>query len=348
MKAAIFKSVGRPLVVEEVPDPKLLSTELMLKVEACGICGTDLHMSENENTEGGWRLLEPGCVLGHEFSGQIVEVGGEVEGHWKKDDRVTALPWIGCGTCAACIEGRPYRCPSVLMRASLELPGAYSEFCRVGAAEAVRLPDGVNFDEGALVEPLAVGLNAVRRANVKEEDTVFVMGAGPVGLCVALWCGYFGARHILISDFSGERRAAALKFGVTTTIDAGRNDVNEQILDHLGYLPKVIFDCVGLPGTLQTAIDYAAPDARIIVVGLCMQSDIFFPAKALLKELDIRFAYVYCRDDFETVIRLIDSKKIDPSSLISNRIDLTDFPITFEKLKKPGSDLKVMLKSGLS
>ncbi len=348
MRAAVFRSVGSPLKIEKSPDPLPNPTELVLRVEACGICGTDLHMSENKSSDGGWRLLEHGCILGHEFAGEIVDVGQKASKIWRKGERVTSLPWIGCGTCASCIEGRPYRCPSVLMRGSLELPGAYSEFCRVGAAEAVRLPDGVTFDEGALVEPLAVGLNAVRRADVKEKDAVFIMGAGPVGLSVALWCSYLGVGHILISDFSVERSAAGLKFGATTAIDAGRDDVNEQILDHVGCPPKVIFDCVGLPGTLQIAIDYAAPDARIIVVGLCMQLDNFFPAKALLKELDIRFAYVYCKDDFETVIRLIDNKIIDPSDLVSNRINLADFPTTFEQLKKPGLDLKVLLKPGLS
>ena len=110
----------------------------------------------------------------------------------------------------------------------------------------------------------------------------------------------------------------------------------------------MIFDCVGLPGTLQIAIDCAAPAAKIIVVGLCMQSDRFFPAKALLKELDIRFAYVYCKEDFETVIKLIQERRIDPSPLVSSRVDFFDFPATFERLKKPGSELKVMLKPSSS
>jgi len=348
MKAAVFKAVGSPLVIEKLPDPVPREKELVLRVEACGICGTDLHMSENKNSEGGWRLLEPGCILGHEFAGEIVEVGKRIHGNWSIGDRVTSLPWIGCGTCAACRQGRPYRCPSVVMRASLDLPGAYSEFCRVGASEALRLPDGVGFEEGALVEPLAVGFNAVQRGNIEAEDTVFIMGAGPVGLSVALWCRYFGVQNIFVSDLSEERATAALSFGATTAVNISNGDIYEQILDQVGHPPRVIFDCVGLPGTLQIAIDCAAPAAKIIVVGLCMQSDRFFPAKALLKELDIRFAYVYCKEDFETVIKLIQERRIDPSPLVSSRVDFFDFSATFERLKKPGSELKVLLKPNSS
>ena len=335
-------------MVEELPDPTPKPNELVLRVEACGICGTDLHMSENRSVEGGWRLLKPGCILGHEFAGEIVEIGKGVEGDWRNGERVTALPWIGCSTCAACRQGRPYRCASVMMRASLELPGAYSEFCRVGAHEALHLPDGVDYEEGALVEPMAVGLNAVQRANIQAAEPVFIMGAGPVGLSVALWCRFFGAQHILICDLSEERSAAALNFGATASVDVGRGDVFEQILDQVGAPPGVVFGCVGLPGTLQMAIDYAAPYARIIIVGLCMQSDHYFPAKALLKELDIRFAYVYSKKEFETVIRLIQERRIDLSSLVSSRVDLGNLPIAFERLKRSGSELKVMLKPSRS
>jgi len=231
-----------------------------------------------------------------------------------------------------------------MLRSSLELPGAYSEFCRVGANEALNLPDTVSFEQGALVEPMAVGFNAVQRANVKAKVPVLIMGAGPVGLSVALWCRFFGVEHILISDLSSERAAASVNFGATAVIDAGNGDVSEQLLDHLGVAPGIVFDCVGLPGTLQMAIDYAAPSARIIVVGLCMQSDNYFPAKALLKELDVCFSYVYSKEDFEKVINLIGEKRIDPSQLISRRVGLNEFPTAFQALKKPGSDLKVMME----
>ena len=255
MKAAVFKAAGSPLVLEDVPDPTPEASDLILKVGACGICGTDLHMSENSDPGVGWRVLQPGCVMGHEFAGDVIEVGREAQNRWSRGDRVTALPWIGCGECSDCRAGRGFRCAQGKMRASLDLPGAYAEFCRVGAGEAVRLPDSVSFQEGALVEPLAVGLNAVRRAQLRPGDRVLIVGAGPVGLSVALWCRFFGAQHIVVSDLVPARVERSLTLGATAAVDASESNVREQVADAAGGQPRVVFDCVGMPGSLQLAID---------------------------------------------------------------------------------------------
>jgi (R,R)-butanediol dehydrogenase / meso-butanediol dehydrogenase / diacetyl reductase len=207
MKAAVFKAPGAPLVIEDVPEPRPGATDLILKVRACGICGTDLHWSESRDGSAGWRALEPETVMGHEFAGEVVQVGSGLHGHWKVGERVTAQPFIGCGHCPDCLAGRAFRCPNGTMRASATLPGAYAEYTRVGAATTFRLPGSVSFAEGALVEPLAVGLNAVRKARLEAGDNVLIIGAGPVGIAVALWSRFFGARDILVSDLIGARAA---------------------------------------------------------------------------------------------------------------------------------------------
>ncbi len=344
MKAAVFKAAGSPLVLEEVPDPTPEASELVLKVGACGICGTDLHMSENTDPGVGWRVLPPGCVMGHEFAGEVVEVGSQARDRWSKGDRVTALPWIGCGECADCRAGRGFRCAQAKMRASLELPGAYAEYCRVGARETIRLPDSVSFQEGALVEPLAVGLNAVRRAQLRPGDRVLIVGAGPVGLSVALWCRFFGAQHIVVSDLMAARAERSLDLGATAALEAGAGKVREQAAEAAGGPPRVVFDCVGLPGSLQLAIDYAPFDARIVVVGLCMAGDQLFPTKALVKELEISFAFIYRQEDFETVVQLLGQGRIDAVPMISDHVDLTAFSQAFEALKQPNRQIKVMLE----
>ena len=137
----------------------------------------------------------------------MVEVGRDVRSDWKVGDRVCAQPFSGCGNCPACNAGRAYLCPSVTMRASASLPGAYAEYTRTGASAAMRLPESVGFREGALVEPLAVGLNAVGKARLQAGDTVLIVGAGPVGLSVALWCRFFGARHVVVSDLVARGRS---------------------------------------------------------------------------------------------------------------------------------------------
>jgi len=343
MKAAVFKAPGAPLAIEDVADPEPGPSDLILKVRACGICGTDIHWSENRDHDVGWRVLEPGAVMGHEFAGEVVAVGREARAAWRVGDRVCAQPFIGCGTCAACRAGRGYRCAQVANRASLALPGAYAEYTRAGAAFSLRLPESVSFEQGALVEPLAVGLNAVNKARLEAGDTALIVGAGPVGLSVALWCRFFGARHVVVSDLVARRAEAAHAFGASAAIDASREDVPSRFEALTGGLPQVVFDCVGVPGSLQLAIDYAPVDARVVVVGLCMAEDRIFPAKAITKELDLAFAFVYRRRDFDIVLDLLGRGRIDASALVTDHVGIDAFPAAFEALKTPSDQIKVML-----
>lgn len=344
MKAAVFKTHGAPLVIEDVPDPKPGPTDLILKVGACGICGTDLHWSENTDPDVGWRVLQPNTVMGHEFAGEVVEVGRDVRGDWKVGDPVTAQPFIGCGHCDACRAGRAYRCTDVTMRASGPLPGAYAEYTRVGSATTLRLPVGVDFAHGALVEPLAVGLGAVNRARLQPRDTVLIVGAGPVGLAVALWCRFVGARHVIVSDLVAHRAERAAAFGATDAIDASKEDVPARVRQIAGGPASVVFDCVGVPGSLGLAIDQAGFDAKVVVVGLCMAGDHLYPTRALVKELDIIFSFIYRRQDFQTVIEMLDNGRIDPTAMISGRVGLGGFSDAFEALKKPTDQIKVLLE----
>ena len=160
MKAAVFKSLGQPLQIEEVSDPTPEATELVVKVAYCGICGTDLHSMR----EGAF-AAECDSILGHEFCGHVVEVGSEIKGQWQVGDRVTALPFIGCGLCASCVTGRPFECAQVKLT-GMDSPGGFAEFVKTGSSETLRLPDGVSMQSAALIEPLAVGLHAVDRKSV--------------------------------------------------------------------------------------------------------------------------------------------------------------------------------------
>ena len=230
--------------------------------------------------------------MGHEFSGEVVEIGKNARSHFQTGERVVAQPFIGCGQCDHCRAGRSYRCPIATPRASAGLTGAYAEFTRVGIAETLPLPDNTTFHAGALGEPLAVGLNAVRRAGLEVGDPVLVIGAGPVGLAVALWCRFFGAHDVIVSDLVEARAARSVDFGATAAIDAGTEDVAARFRQIAGRAPAVVFDCVGLRGSLQLSIDQAPSDAHLVIVGLCMAEDTFFPAKALGTALRGAFAVV--------------------------------------------------------
>ena len=346
MKAAVFHRSGLPLSIEDIAEPDPGPNDLILKVCACGICGTDLHWSEVDNAESGWRELHPGAVMGHEFAGEIVAIGRDARADWTLGDRVCAMPQMGCAVCPECLAGRPHRCANARTRASQDNPGGYAEYTRIGARETLHLPESVSFQEGALVEPLAVGLHAVKRARMRPGDTVLIIGGGPVGLSVALWCKFFGARHIVVSDLVLSRAEQATRFGATAAIDASSEDVADRFAQIAGAAPTVVFDAVGVPGSMQIAIDQAPNYGRVVVVGLCMVADRFQPADAVVKEVDIAFCFCYERSDFEMAVDMLAQNRIDAAGLVSHAVGFADFPAAFEALKQPSDQIKVMLEPG--
>tara|TARA_B100000029_G_scaffold487543_1_gene543174 strand:- start:760 stop:1800 length:1041 start_codon:yes stop_codon:yes gene_type:complete len=344
MKAAVFHAPGAPLAIEEIPDPAPGPTDLILKVKASGICGTDLHWSDSTPSDHGWRTLQHGAVMGHEFSGEVVEVGREARGNWKVGDRVCAMPQIGCGVCHACMAGKPHRCAELSHRGTLELPGAYAEYTRIGSSETIHLPDALDYRQGALVEPLAVGLHAVDRARLQPGETVLVVGAGPVGLSVALWCRFFGARHVIASDLVAGRADRAAEFGATAVINASTEDVASRFEAITGGAPHVVFECVGAPGSLQLSVDYAPVESRVLVVGLCMGADTIFPAVAFVKELDLKFVFAYRKQDFEMTIDMLGRGRLAVEDMVTDRVGFDAFPDAFQALKSPSDQIKVMLE----
>ena len=214
----------------------------------------------------------------------------------------------------------------------------------MGVQETFRLPESLTCRDGALVEPLAVGLNAVSRAHLRPGDSVLIVGAGPVGLAVALWCRFFGARHVVVSDLVVERAERSARFGASAAIDASSEDVRSRAEAVCGRAPEVVFDCVGLPGSLQLAIDYAGFDARVVIVGLCMARDVIAPAQAITKELDITFTFVYSHAEFGAVVDLLGRGRIDPSPLVTGATGFAGFPEAFEAMKRPGDAIKLLLE----
>jgi (R,R)-butanediol dehydrogenase/meso-butanediol dehydrogenase/diacetyl reductase len=338
MKGAVFQGLGKGLTIEELPDPKPGPSELVLAVKSCGICGSDLHAASLPPG------LPAGTVMGHEFAGEVVEVGAELRDVWKIGDRACALPCIGCGKCRACLDGDIVACAKLRGTGLGQIPGAYSQYVLTGGNETLRLPPGVTFREGALVEPLAVGLHAVNQARLTPGDRVMVIGAGPIGLAVTAWARFFGARAVVVNEKAPGRIALAEKFGATAVADVSKEDPVTAFAREAGGPPDVIFECVGVPGLLQQCIGMARSRGRVVVVGVCMQPDMIFPAMAVVKEVALQFVVAYHRRDFELSIEMLDRGRIAGQDMITDIVDLAAFPSAFEALKTPTHQCKVILE----
>ncbi len=337
MRAAVFHQPGTPLAVQHLQDPIPQSGEVVIRVRACGICGTDLHATLDQAM-----LVPAGTVLGHEFAGEIVGLGPAVPEGWSLGDRLCTLPFIGCGQCLHCLAGVTWRCASKQI-IGFEVGGGFAEYARVHVNEAVRLPESVSWQEGALVEPLAVGLHAVRLASGGVQGkNVLVIGAGPIGLGVALWCRFFGARQVIVSDRDAQRAQAALQFGATGLVDPSQDDLAGQYQQLTGGAPELIFECVGIPGLLSQCIDLAGFGAEIVVVGYCMQPDSFVPALALLKELSLKFSIGNNKADFQFIVDMLAARRIQARALVTQTVSLDELPAAFESLRHPSAQCKVL------
>ena len=280
--------------------------------------------------------------MGHEFAGEIVELGRGVDA-FRVSQRVTAMPFISCGHCAACLTGAAYRCAKACYSALGQERGGFAEYMRIGAAETLPLPDVVDDQRGALVEPLAVALHGVNAARLVPGESVLIMSAGPIGLDCALWCRHFGARHIIVTDRVAAHLAVATRMGATVTVDVSHEDVVGSYKRHAGWRPDVVFECIGVPGTQQLAMDDAPMGGRIAVLGVCMAPGTTSPVKTLTKELQVNYAYMYRRQEFELSINLMNREMIDPTPMLTDTLSFDQFPRTFEALKTDKSACKMLL-----
>jgi (R,R)-butanediol dehydrogenase/meso-butanediol dehydrogenase/diacetyl reductase len=336
VRAAVLPEVGQQLVVQDVPDPTPGTGEVILEVEAAGICGSDLHLSDS--------LAPVGAIFGHEYAGRVVEVGDGVS-RGLIGTTAAGFPLVGCGSCSWCRAGLTARCAAYELN-GLQRPGAYAELVRMSTAQLEPLPASLDAGAGALVEPLAVALHALDRAQLRPAEPVLVLGAGPVGMAVTLWARTLGASAVVVSDPAAGRRELALRMGATAVVDPTSEDVGAAFADATGQQARVVVECVGVPGLIGQAVKAAGHDARIVVVGVCMAMDELYPLDALNREADLSFVMYYRRDDFGRTVRALDSGRLDASGLITDTIGLDEAPARFAALKQPTTECKVQIQPG--
>ena len=333
MKAAVVKEAGQPLAIEVLPDPAPGPGEVLLKVARCGVCGSDLQRTEAGLGE---LVYPPGEILGHEFAGEVVALGPGVD-RVKLGDRVAPLPITGCGTCANCLTGQPLWCPN--MRTGGR---AFAQFAVAGQNECLKLPEALSWAEGALIEPVAVGLHGVFLAGIGPRMSVLVLGAGPIALATAFWARRFGAGPIAVAARSARRRKFALSMGATIFLTAGV-DLAEQAGAVLGGPPDVVFEAVGAPGMIELAAGCVRPRGWVIVLGACWSPDSWRPVTGLFKETRIQFSMMYGMRDYELAAEVLSEGHCPLTTMITQTVPLERFPAAFEALRGPSSQCKVML-----
>ncbi len=332
MKAPVFKGVGKPLVIEALADPVPNAGELLLKVGRCGICGTDLHM-----TDGHAQTFPENSVIGHEFAGEVVAVGPGVSGY-RTGDFVAAMPVVGCGHCGSCRSGEPMWCKQGLIGIS----GGFGQYAIAKAHASIKLPQTLSLSDGALVEPLAVGLHGVALAKLQPGARVLVQGAGAIGLAAAYWSRRLGAGRIAVTARSNRGEPFAMQLGADRFLVAGA-DQQEQLDTALGGPPDVVFECVGVPGMVAQAINRVRPRGTVVILGNCMLPDTFYPAQAMFKQVCIQGSMVYSLREFETVAEVLDAGHIEPRMMITDTVSYAALPEAFEALRQPTRQCKVMI-----
>jgi len=324
MRAAVLND-EHTFEVAEVPDPSPGPGELVLRVNACGICGSDLKAHS---------MLPAGSVMGHEFCGEVVAVGTESRALWREGQQAAALPLSACGACRWCVADEPAHCAQVDLFGMGGTAGAFAEFVTVAAAQTVALDPAIG-RLGALVEPLAVGLHTVAMGDIKAGDRVLVLGGGNIGLAVTVWARRLGAREVVVSDPIAGRRGIAGVFGATDAHDPTRDPPPRDF--------DVVFECVGSTGMVQAAIDAAGTRGRVVIAGLCMAPDTVLPVSALLKEVEVRFAVYYRGNEFAAAAALLDSGDIDADAFVTGEVGLDGVSGAFERLLKSAGDRKILV-----
>ncbi|GAA4085708.1 zinc-binding dehydrogenase [Nocardioides kongjuensis] len=368
------------LTVEDLPDLTPERGQVLIDVERCGICGSDLH-ARLHCDETAADVAELGydhfmrstdrVVMGHEFVGTVADHGPRTRKQFPVGTRVVALPVLRAG-------GSTH-----LTGLSPLASGGYAEQVLAIPSMTMRVPDEVDADAAALTEPLAVALHAVRRGEVGAKDTAVVIGCGPIGLAVIAMLKATGVRHVIASDFSAGRRALAERMGADVVVNPADEspwasfaeskrylteaialaDLGIDAMDKLRAVPllpwahvmraaekagatprgPVVFECVGIPGMIEHVVANAPLLSRVVVVGVCMGEDSFRPSMAINKEIDLRFAFAYDPSEFHQTLQWIASGKVDVRPLVTGVVGLDGVAGAFEDLGDPERHAKILV-----
>ena len=357
MKAVVMRD--QQLLVENIQALTPTAGEVLVKTLACGICGSDLHMFHHcENVLANFKrgnipvTFDPkqDVIFGHEYCAEILDHGPGSDKKLKVGTRVCSLPFVISPTS---FDHIGY---------SNRYPGGFGEQMVLSESMLVPVPGDLPSEIAALTEPMAVAVHAVSRAQIAGGEVPIVIGCGPIGLALIAVLKSRGIGPIVASDFSAKRRALAEKMGADVVVNPAEQspyqswlqvaapagyDINGPMaLFGLGPQPKpcVVFECVGIPGLIQQVIQNAPPRSRLIVVGVCMESDQIEPLIGIGKEMNVHFSFGYSGEEFAHALFSLADGKLDASPLITGTVALDGVAGAFDALAQPDEHAKIMIK----
>ncbi len=331
MKAVTFQGLHTPLAFEGIADPTPGEGELVVKVGRCGICGSDLHMTEDAAYG-----CKHGDVLGHEFAGEVVALGKNTTGQ-KIGDLVSVIPLKSCGHCEHCRKGAVQWCDQFGLQG-----GGYAEFAVTRPNQCVTLPSDLSLADGAIIEPLAVALHGINLSGLKAGDKVLVLGAGPIGLAVAFWAKRQGASRVAVQDIADFQQQRALDMGADIFVVDPEDPVGSAE-QGLGGKADIVFECVGIPGLINQAVSQVRPDGTILLLGLCTKPDPINSFAMLSKQVRLITSAFFTTPEYEASLAALESGAVELRLLVTDTIDLAHTPDVFESLKHRTRQCKVLI-----
>lgn len=331
MKCVSLKGV-KEFEIKEVNEPVADGQNVIIDVKKTGICGSDIHY---------WDAGEPqGLIMGHEYCGVVTNPGARMD--LKVGDRVTALPISPCGSCQACLSGNPQYCPNTWTYATglaVTNPGGLAPKMAIRPDMVLKVPDNVTDDEVAMVEPTAVGLHAIHLADIKIGDKVLVIGGGIIGLVTAMLAKLEGASYVALSETNKARGEKAVRLGVADQwFDAKDTKMVEKLVTMTNGGFDIVLDCCGNSPAVGTALMTVRPGGKTILVGISLGTVTIPAVVAVMKELTIQGAIAYTKEEFQTCIDLMASKKIDMTKFVDDIVGLADVQKAYERLTSGTDD----------
>lgn len=331
MKAAVFYT-KEDLRVEEREIPKAYGDKVLIKIKACGICGTDMHIFDGDE---GAAPTPAGTTLGHEFSGEVVEIGEMVNGI-KVGDKVCVDPNKLCNECSFCKDGVGHFCENMI-GIGTTVDGGFAEYCLVPMSQVYKFEKDITFAEAAMTEPVACCLHGIDMCNINCGDTVLVIGGGMIGLIMLQLAKLKGAANLILVEPIAEKREHALKLGADIVIDPINENTAEVLKNNNITRINTVIECVGKTATIEQAISLAGKYSTVMMFGLTRPNDEIKvkPFEIFKKEIVLKASFInpYTQS---RALKLIENKKVDVSSMIYKQIPINELPAVLADKKERG------------